>query len=170
MKIAILNGSPRAKNTTAMVNAFADGAKEVGHEVNILHVGKMQIKDCMGCEYCHTKGNGTCIIKDDMQKVLPVVNDADMLVFATPVYYRGITSYLSAVIHRFYCIGKPERPTKAALLISSQNHGTGKSIEYYYKDLLELIELKDCGIHTLEGDENQSEEKLAEIRAFGKSL
>ena len=170
MKIAVLNGSPRAKHTTAMVNAFAEGAKEAGHEVNILHVGKMQIKDCLGCEYCHTKGNGICIMKDDMQKVLPVVNDADMLVFATPVYYRGITSYLSAAIHRFYCIGKPERPTKAALLISSQNPGTGKSIEFYYKDLLELIQLEDCGIRTLYGEENESEAKLAEIRAFAKIL
>lgn len=170
MKITILNGSPRVKNTTAMINAFAEGAKEAGHEVHILHVGKMQIKDCLGCEYCHIKGNGTCVLKDDMQKVLPVLNDSDMLVFATPVYYRGITSYLSAVIHRLYCIGKPARPTKAALLISSQNKGTGKSIEFYYKDLLDLIQLEDCGIRTLFGEENQSEAKLSEISAFAKKL
>ena len=46
MKIAILNGSPRIGNTAAMVNAFAEGAKEAGHEVDILHVGKMKIGGC----------------------------------------------------------------------------------------------------------------------------
>jgi multimeric flavodoxin WrbA len=170
MKITILNGSPRKQNTVAMINAFTEGAKEAGHEVNVLNVAKMQIHDCIGCEYCHTKGNGTCAIKDDMQKVIPACNEADMIVFATPVYYRGITSYLSAVIHRMYCIGKPLNPTKAVLLISSQNPGTWKSIEFYYKDLLDLIQLKDCGIRALFGEENQSEDKLAEIREFAKTL
>ena len=48
MKIAILNGSPRKQNTEAMVNAFAQGAKEAGHEVEILHVGRMNIAGCKG--------------------------------------------------------------------------------------------------------------------------
>ncbi|SFA70638.1 flavodoxin family protein [Selenomonas ruminantium] len=170
MKIAILNGSPRTKNTAAMVNAFAEGAKEAGHEVDILHVGKMQIKECLGCEYCHKKGNGTCIQKDDMQNVLPMLNEADMLVFATPVYYRSITTHLSVVIHRMYPIGKSKKATKSALLVSSLNPGTWKSIEFYYRDLLELIGLEDCGIRTLYGEERESEEKLAEIRAFAKTL
>ena len=51
MKIAILNGSPRAKNTAAMINAFAEGAKEAGHEVEIQHVGKMKINGCLACAW-----------------------------------------------------------------------------------------------------------------------
>ena len=71
MKIAVLNGSPKVGNTAAMVNAFAEGAKEAGHEVEILHVGKMKIGGCLACEYCHTKGEGKCVQKDDMEKVMP---------------------------------------------------------------------------------------------------
>ena len=59
MKIAILNGSPRKENTAAMVEAFAEGAREAGHEVDILHVGKMKINGCLGCEFCHTKARAS---------------------------------------------------------------------------------------------------------------
>ncbi len=51
MKITILNGSPRKENTLAMAEAFAEGAKAAGHEVEILHVGKMKINGCLACEY-----------------------------------------------------------------------------------------------------------------------
>lgn len=43
MKIAILNGSPRKQNTSAMVDAFKEGAESAGNEVCVLHVGKMKI-------------------------------------------------------------------------------------------------------------------------------
>ena len=54
MKIAVFNGSPRKENTAARCDAFAEGAKEAGHEVEIYHVGRMKIAGCLGCEYCHT--------------------------------------------------------------------------------------------------------------------
>ena len=87
MKIAIFNGSPRKENTAAMVDAFAQGAKEAGHEVEILHVGKMKIAGCLGCEYCHTKGEGKCVQKDDLEKIMPAYLESDMIVYATPIYY-----------------------------------------------------------------------------------
>ena len=82
MIITVLNGSPRKENTSAMVDAFVEGAQEAGHEVEVLQVGKMKIAGCMGCEYCHTKGEGQCIQKDDFEKVLPAYKDCDMVVFA----------------------------------------------------------------------------------------
>ena len=94
MKIAILNGSPKVGNTAAMVNAFAEGAKEAGHEVEILHVGKMKINGCLACEYCHTKGEGKCVQKDDMEKVMPAYKEADMVVFASPIDFAEIKLYL----------------------------------------------------------------------------
>ena len=113
MKIAILNGSPRIGNTAAMVNAFAEGAKEAGHEVDILHVGKMKISGCLACEYCHSKGEGKCVQKDDMEKVMPAYKEADMIVYASPIYYFAMTAQLSAAIQRMYAIGKPEKATKS---------------------------------------------------------
>lgn len=170
MKIAILNGSPRKENTAAMVEAFADGAREAGHEVDVLQVGKMKINGCLGCEYCHTKGEGKCVQKDDMEKVIPAYLESDMIVFATPIYYFDMTAQLSAAIQRVYCIGKPAKATKAAMLISSGSPKTGEGAIVSYKNMLSYMGIEDAGVCALAGEENKSEEKLAEIREWAKSL
>ncbi len=170
MKIAILNGSPKVGNTAAMVNAFAEGAKEAGHEVEILHVGKMKIAGCLGCEYCHGKGEGTGIQKDDMEKVMPAYKEADMIVYASPIYYFGMTAQITAAMQRVYAIGKPLKAKKAALLLSSASPSPYTGATGTYKDILAFSGIEDAGIITAAGDENGSEAKLAEIRAFAKAL
>ena len=169
MKIAILNGSPRKQNTEAMVNAFAEGAKEAGHEVEILHVGKMKIAGCLGCEYCHGKGEGKCIQKDDMEKLMPAYLESDMVVFASPIYYFSMTAQLEAALQRVYCIGKPAKAAKAALLLSSASGAYDAAITQY-KAFTGFTGIEDMGVCTATGDENKAEAKMAEIRAFAKGL
>ena len=170
MKIAILNGSPRIGNTAAMVNAFAEGAKEAGHEVDILHVGKMKIGGCLACEYCHSKGEGKCVQKDDMEKVMPAYKEADMIVYASPIYYFAMTAQLSAAIQRMYAIGKPAKATKTALLLSSASPNPFDSAIAAYKATAALSGMENVGIITAAGDENGSEVKMGEIRDFAKAL
>ena len=53
MKILILNGSPHPNgNTKALTEAFTKGAESVGHEVVEFMVGSMNIKPCLGCDWC----------------------------------------------------------------------------------------------------------------------
>ncbi|MBQ8933159.1 MAG: flavodoxin family protein [Eubacterium sp.] len=170
MKIAVLNGSPKIGNTAAMVAAFEEGAKAAGHEVEVLHVGKMKIAGCLGCEYCHTKGEGKCIQKDDMEKVMPAYLDCDMVVYASPIYYFGMTAQLHAAIQRVYCIGKPAKATKAALLLSSASPEPYAGAIGTYKGMCAFMGFEDMGVITAAGEENGSEAKLAEIRAFAEKL
>ena len=68
MNILILQGSPRANGNTAwMAEEFKKAAEAAGHEVTLVNVAKKKIAGCLACEYCHNKGNGACIQKDDMQ-------------------------------------------------------------------------------------------------------
>ena len=54
MKILVFNGSPRPKgNTAAMVETFAKGARENGHQVDVVNVCQKKIAGCLACEYCH---------------------------------------------------------------------------------------------------------------------
>lgn len=170
MKIAILNGSPKVGNTAAMVDAFAEGAKEAGHEVEILHVGKMKINGCLGCEYCHTKGEGKCVQKDDMEKVMPAYASADMVVFASPIYYFAMTAQISAAMQRVYAIGKPAKATKAALLLSSASPNPYDGAIGTFNGYCAFTGIENAGVITAAGDENKSEAKLAEIKAFAKAL
>ena len=170
MKITILNGSPRKQNTAAMVEAFAEGAKAAGHEVETIQVGKLKINGCLACEYCHGKGEGKCVQKDDMEKVMPAYKDCDMVVFASPIYYFDVTAQLSAAIQRVYAIGKPAKATKAALLLSSASPNPYEGAIATYKTMVGFMGLEDAGIITAAGGENGSEAKLEEIRAFARAL
>ncbi len=169
MKIAILNGSPRKENTAAMVEAFKQGAEAAGHEVEVLHVGKMKINGCLACEYCHGKGAGKCIQKDDLEKLMPAYLESDMIVFASPIYYFAPTAQLEAAWQRVYCIGKPAKAAKAALLLSSASGFYDAAIAQY-KGFNAYTGIQDLGIFTATGEENKSEAKLAEIRAFAEQL
>jgi multimeric flavodoxin WrbA len=170
MKITILNGSPRKENTSAMVDAFAEGAQEAGHQVEVLQVGKMKIAGCMGCEYCHGKGEGQCIQKDDWQKVQPAYEDCDMVVFASPIYYFTLTAQMEAAIQRIYCIGQPPKATKAAMLLSSGSPGVYDGAIAQFKGYTGFTGIENAGVITAAGEENQSQAKLAEIREFAKNL
>ena len=170
MKIAILNGSPRAVNTAAMVDAFAEAAEATGHEVEILHVGRMKIAGCLGCEYCHTKGDGKCIQQDDMAKVMPAYLESDMIVYASPVYYFGMSAQLMAAIQRVYCISKPAKAAKAVLMLSSASPGVYDGAIATYKDMLAYTGLQDAGIFTAPDREKGAEAILPEIREFAANL
>ena len=116
MNILILSGSPRkGGNTELLAEAFANGAS--AHHHVIVSVRNYQVNPCLGCNACF-KTNGICAQKDDMDIIYEKMNQADMLVIASPVYFYGISAQLKAVIDRFH---NPIRDTfhikKMALLL-----------------------------------------------------
>ena len=170
MKIAVFNGSPRKESTYAMVRAFREGAEAAGHEVEEYQVGRMKIAGCLACEYCHTKGEGSCIQKDDLEKILPAYKEADMIVFASPIYYFTMTAQMEAAIQRVYCIGKPTKAKQAALLLSSGSDGVYDAAIAQFRAYMAYAGIIDAGVITSHGEENKSEAKLNEIREFAKGL
>ncbi|MBR3246148.1 MAG: flavodoxin family protein [Parasporobacterium sp.] len=170
MKILVLNGSPHTKgNTTALVDAFTKGAESAGHEVVVCPVGTMNIKACLACEYCHNKGEGKCVQKDDMEKVYPELATADMVVFASPVHYFGFSGQLESALSRFYAPFQP-KATKYALILSSMSPDVHAGIEAQYKSMVAFFKAEDLGIKKVFGDNNKSEATLADLEAFGASV
>lgn len=172
MKILVFNGSPRPNgNTAAMVKAFAEGAEKNGHDITVVAVCSKNIAGCLACEYCHTKGNGRCIRQDDMQEIYPVLDEAEMIVLASPVYYHSFTGQLQCAVNRIYALDKPKHLKKAALILSSGSDGVfGGAIYEYQNSFLDYLKLEDMGIYTAYDKQNKSEEKLKELRKFGESL
>lgn len=175
MKILVLNGSPRPDGSTkSMAEAFREGAVSAGHEVDVVDVCRMKINGCLACEYCHTKGHGECVQKDDMQKVYELLKEADMLVLASPIYYHGISGQLKCVVDRFYSAAYPAKPAKlkkAAMILSSSDPDMYDGAMFSFQgDFLDYLGLESMGVYTSHGSENKSAAKLAELRAFGGSL
>lgn len=172
MNILILNGSPHPNgNTSAMVQAFVEGAKEHGHNITIVPVCQRKIAGCLACEYCHTKGDGKCIQQDDMQEVYPVLEAAEMIVLASPVYYHSFTGQLQCAINRIYALDKPKNLKKAALILSSGSDNVyGGALYEYENSFLDYLKLQDMGVFTAFDKQNKSEEILSGLREFGKKL
>ena len=175
MKILVLSGSPRPRgNTAAMVDAFARGARESGHQVEIIDVCRKKIAGCMACEYCRQKGSGherQCVQQDDMQAVYPLLDEAEMILLASPVYYHSFSGQLQCAINRIYALDKPRNLKKAALVLSSGSDNVyGGAVYEYQNSFLDYLHLEDMGIFTAYGRQNQSPEKLEELYCFGKGL
>lgn len=172
MNILVLNGSPRPNgNTAAMVSAFTAGAMAVGHQVDVVNVCRKNIHGCLGCEYCHTKGSGKCIQDDDMQEVYPLLERAEMIVLASPIYYHGFSGQLQCALNRIYALDKPKNLKRAALFLSSGDRDVYDGAVYAYRNsFLGYLKLEDMGIYTAFGEQNKSEELLNRLNAFGWSL
>ena len=98
--ILVLSGSPRkGGNSDMLCDQFIQGAKEAGHITEKVYVHEQNIAYCKACYYCRDNG-GACVIKDNMADVLQKMIDADVIVFASPVYFYSIDAQLKALIDR----------------------------------------------------------------------
>ena len=98
-KVLILSTSPRINsNSEALAEAFASGANETGNDVEIIRMREKNIRFCLGCFACQKTGK--CVIKDDMAAIVPRMEQADVLVFATPIYYYEMSGQMKTLLDR----------------------------------------------------------------------
>ncbi len=101
-KVLILKGSPRKNgNSSVLADQAALGAKENGAEVESFRIDEMNIHPCDACDFCQ-ETNGVCVIQDDMQSLYPKIQQADVLVLASPIYWFTISAQLKLCIDRWY--------------------------------------------------------------------
>lgn len=102
--ILILSSSPRKNgNSQLLCEQFQKGAEAKGHQVTLVRLMEKKIGFCYACDACMRNG-GVCVQKDDMAELLELFQRADVLVFATPVYFYGISAQMKTFIDRTYPI------------------------------------------------------------------
>ena len=171
-------GSPKAGgNTEALVSAFRKGAESAGHSVHIFNVCRMNIHPCTDCRYCY-EHRGACAIKDDMAQIYPHLYTDDVIVFATPVYWWGVTAQLKLVIDKFYAratrLGKGKRIATVVIGGAELDDPEYEIIQKQFACIADYLEWEivfaksifATGPKDLAGDE----EALAELEAFGAGL
>ncbi|MBM6686321.1 flavodoxin family protein [Faecalicatena contorta] len=149
MKIVILQGSPNKKGSTnILTEEFTRGAKEAGHEVRRFDLTDLTIHPCTGCVACGYEG--PCVQKDDNQKVRAAILEVDMVVFATPLYYYGMSAQLKIVVDRFcaYNSSITRKHMKSALLTVAWNSDgwTFDALGSHYQTLVRYLDFEDCGM------------------------
>ena len=164
MNVLILQASPRANGNTAwMAEEFRKAAEAVGYNVTLVNVSRKKIAGCLACEYCHGKGNGACIQKDDMQELYPLMNEAEALVLAAPIYYFTLCAQIQAPIQRMYCVNKPAKVKKMALLCSSYSPNVYDGAKAEFRDICNYWSVKNMGVVTAKLDEQKTEETRQKI-------
>lgn len=105
MKALLFNGSPRKGNTCAALDALKKGMENMGDlEIQEVMAADVSVSPCMACDLCDS--DGECVFEDDTNDVVEAVLAADIIVFATPVYWWGMTAQLKVIIDKFYSRSK----------------------------------------------------------------
>ena len=98
-KVLIISSSPRKDgNSETLAAAFAKGAQAAGHQVETIYLREKQVGFCKGCFACLKLGH--CVIQDDAVEIAAKMHDANVLVFATPVYYYCVSAQLKTMLDR----------------------------------------------------------------------
>ncbi len=177
MKIIVLLGSPNVNGSTKLlVKQFEKGAIEAGHSVEIFDVTKAKIGSCFGCVHCGYEG--PCVQNDDMQNLKASILNADMVVFATPLYYYGMTAQLKATIDRFCFFNSSltRKHIKSALITVAWNSDswTFEALENHYRTLVRYLQMQDQGMILGKGCGTPSmtanSKYMLDAYKFGKSL
>ena len=121
--ILILTGSPRKDgNSELLADAFRAELEANGHVVTKYSAGKKKIQGCTACQKCYSKGDA-CVFNDDFNELAPLVENADMLVLATPLYWFSFPAQIKAAIDKMYASYVAKREVKikeTALLVCAE--------------------------------------------------
>ena len=154
MKILLINGSPKGKrsNSLKLAYSFIEGFKngctddEESISINELHVASMNIAACKGCFACWQKTPGICCIKDDMQKVIEKLIDADLILWSFPLYYFNVPGILKNLIDR-------QLPLSLPFMSSKQDgYGSGSHDSRYDMEGKRHVLISTCGFYSADGN------------------
>ncbi len=102
--LIVLGGGRPNGNTAQLAKAFMQGAAEAGHDVELVSLNRLKINGCLGCNACrYAKPR---VQRDDFNSLVPKIKRADLIVFASPLYFWTLSSKIKAFIERFYCIAE----------------------------------------------------------------
>ena len=98
-KVLIISTSLRGgSNSDILANECAKEAKEAGHNVELLSLKGKDIKYCIGCLSCQR--TGMCVQKDDIADIMAKVKNAEVIVYATPIYYYEMCGQMKTLLDR----------------------------------------------------------------------
>lgn len=97
--VLIISSSLRAhSNSDALAAAFAEGAAAAGHAVETISLKGKEIRFCTACYACQKTGR--CVASDDAPAIISKIQSADVVAFATPIYFYEMSGQLKTLLDR----------------------------------------------------------------------
>ncbi|HJD21563.1 MAG TPA: flavodoxin family protein [Candidatus Gemmiger faecigallinarum] len=176
MKVLLINGSPHEKGCT--YTALAEVAAELeraGIETTIFHIGRAPVGGCVGCGGCARAGQ--CVFGGPVVDVLPLVKEADGIVFGAPVHYATAAGSMLGFMHRLsYSAGRYLRRKPAAVVTSARRAGTTTALDAMMKvpGILEMPLVNSTYwpmVHGSNAEEaRRDEEGMQVMRNLGRNM
>jgi multimeric flavodoxin WrbA len=100
-KVLVISTSLRNNsNTDILADEFINGAMISGHEVEKITLRNKEINFCLGCDVC--QNTQKCVFQDGATEIVRKIHDADVVVFAAPVYFGGVSGQMQTLLDRTY--------------------------------------------------------------------
>ena len=149
--ILVVTGSARAGgNSDLLAEAFVKGARETGHTVNVFHSGRDRMSGCLNCGGCFSTGD-PCVVRDNFGKLFPLLEQADMVVFCSPLYMYSFSGHIKNAMDRLHAYKKDmprQLRIKEAMLLMCGETWFKKSFDgaaESYRQFLGYKGWDDCG-------------------------
>lgn len=189
MNVLVVSSSPRRNgNSRLLAEAALDGARDAGHQAELVHLDDHMrhfLRDCRECRDSH----GRCTIGDGYERLLRErVLPADGILLATPIYWYGVSGQLKTYFDRMFCFIAASEPEserfvkglvgkRLALLMSGEETYPGATLaliheiqefaRYTHSDFVGYV----CGIGNKRGDVlRDPQDPIAAARALGRTL
>ena len=147
--VLIVNGATRINgNTDILVGKIIDGAKNAGLNPKLVELKNKNISNCIGCYTCLKESK--CFFDDDMIEIRNNMNNTELIIFASPLYWSGVTGLMKTFHDRlffyYHLQNKDLIAGKKAIIITPMNQREVSSeselLVEYYKRLLNCLGVK----------------------------
>jgi len=147
--VLIVNGATRINgNTDILVGKIIDGAKNVGLNPNLIKLRNKNISNCIGCYKCLRESE--CNFQDDMTGIRDFINESELLILASPLYWCGVTGLMKTFLDRLFFYYHPQNKSlisgKKAIIVTPMNQKNvddeSKILVEFYNRLLGCLDVK----------------------------
>ena len=147
--VLVITASLRANsNSDALAASFARGAEDAGNTVETVSLKGKGVAFCKGCMACQKTQK--CVIRDDAAEIAEKVRNADVLAFATPVYYYGPSGQLKTLLDRCNPLFPSDYAFREVYMIATAAGGGDATFEKAYNGLQGWVDCfpkaKLCGL------------------------
>lgn len=177
-KVLIISTSLRRNsNSDYIAREFERGAKDAGNEVEFISLIGKKIDFCIGCLSCQLTQE--CVIKDDANEIAEKVKNADVVVYATPVYYYEMSGQMKTLIDRMNCLFPSDYKFRDVYLLAASAEDEESAMDGAVKGVQGWVDcfekatlagvIRGTGL-TETGEAKKDEDVLKKAYEMGKSV